>query len=92
MRAGVDADSCSSFDLYCYGPVTAECSTMELHRPARDTMAGLEKGLRDALHTAGYRVLNEITSRHAIDELLMAEVLKAFSGQFSRLIIAPKGL
>ena len=50
------------------------------------------KGLRDALHTAGYRVLNEIKSRQAIDELLMAEVLKAFSGQFSRLIIAPKGL
>ena len=92
MRAGVDSDSCSSFDLYCYGPVLAECSTMDLHRPARDTMAGLEKGLRDALHTAGYRVLNEIKSRQAIDELLMAEVLKAFSGQFSRLIIAPKGL
>ena len=65
---------------------------MELHRPARDTVAGLEKELRDALHTAGYRVLNEIKSRHPIDELLMAEVLKAFSGQFSRLIIAPTGL
>jgi hypothetical protein len=85
MRAGVDADSCSSFDLYCYGPVLAECSDMEQHRPSRDKMAGLEKGLRDALHAAGYRVLNEIKSRHAIDGALMPGVLKAFAGRFRRL-------
>lgn len=85
-RARVDADSCSSFDLYCYGPILEECKTMELHSPARDKMAGLEKGLRDALHTAGYRVLNEIKSRHPIDDSLMPDVLKAFAVKFSRLV------
>ena len=86
MRAGVEADSCSSFDLYCYGPVLAECSDMEQHRPSRDKMAGLEKGLRDALNTAGYRVLNEINSRHPIDEALMSDVLNAFADRFGRLV------
>jgi hypothetical protein len=86
LRAGVDADSCSSFDLYCYGPVLPECSDMEQHGPSRDRMAGLEKGLRDALHAAGYRVLNDIKSRHPIDESLMLGVLKAFASRFSRLI------
>lgn len=85
-QAGVDADTCRSFELSCYGPILAECATMEEHGPSRDFMAGLEKGLREALHTAGYRLLNEVKSRHPIDELKMAEVLDAFAGRFSRLV------
>jgi hypothetical protein len=84
-RAGVEPDTCRSFHLTCYGPGLAECATMELHRPERDKMAGLEKGLRDALHEAGYRVLNEVKSRHPIDDSLMADVLAAFAGKFKKL-------
>lgn len=87
MNAGVDADTCTSFELYCYGPILEECATMELHRPARDTMAGLEKGLCNALHAAGYRVLNEVRSRHPIDESMMADVRNAFSGKFEKLAV-----
>lgn len=86
VRVGVDADGCRSFELTCYGPILPECASMEEHSPSRDIIAGLEKGLRDALHTAGYLLLNEVKSRHPIDELKMAEVLKAFSGRFSRLL------
>ncbi|HKP35656.1 MAG TPA: hypothetical protein VJT71_02270 [Pyrinomonadaceae bacterium] len=85
MNAGVDADTCAAFELHYYGPILAECSTMELHGPARDTIAGLEKGLRDALHTAGYPVLNEVKSRHEVDEELMTGVLNAFAGKFEKL-------
>ncbi len=88
-RAGVDANECCSFDLHCYGPILPECLTMEEHRPSRDIIAGLEKGLRDALHTAGYRVLNEVKSRKAIHESLMPDVLKAFAGSFSKLARVP---
>jgi hypothetical protein len=85
MRAGVDADLCQSFELSCYGPILPEGASMDKHRPSRDIMAGLEKGLRDALHTAGYQLLNEVKSRHPIDESLMVGVLKAFAERFSRL-------
>jgi hypothetical protein len=46
---------------------------MDSHRPSRDIMARLEKGLRDALQ------LNEVRSRHPIDEPRFAEVIVAFA-------------
>jgi hypothetical protein len=85
QRVGVDANGCGSFELTCYGPILPECASMDEHGPSRDVMAGLEKGLRDALQTAGYRLLNEVKSRRPIDELKMSEVLNAFAGRFSRL-------
>lgn len=84
-EAGVDADTCRSFDLTCYGPILPEQSTMARHRPARDTMAALEKGLRDALKSAGYRMLNEVHSLQAIDESLMRQILTAFAARFPKL-------
>lgn len=84
-RVGVDADRCRSFELTCYGPILPECASMDKHGPSRDIMAGLEKGLRDALHAVGYRLLNEVKSRHPIDELKMSEVRKAFAARFSKL-------
>jgi hypothetical protein len=85
-RVGVVTGSCRSFELTCYGPILPECADMVAHGPSRDIMAGLEKGLRDALHTAGYRLLNEVKSRHPIDESKMGKVIEAFSGRFSRLL------
>ena len=83
--AGVDVDSCASFELTCYGPILPECSDMDLHRPSRDIMAGLEKGLRDALHEAGYNLLNEVRSRHRIDVAKLDVVIEAFAKEFSKL-------
>ena len=85
VRAGVDADTCSSFDLFCYGPILAERPTVESHRPARDTIAGLEKGLRDALYNAGYRVLNEVKCKQPIEPILMGKVVAAFAKNFVKL-------
>ena len=73
-RVGVNPDTCRSFELSCYGPVLPECEDMERHRPSRDIMAGLEKGLRDALHAAGYNLLNEVKSRHPIDQCIRRQV------------------
>ena len=58
---------------------------MELHRPERDKMAGLEKGLCDALQRAGYRMLNEVKSRKPTDDLLMRKILSAFATRFVKL-------
>ncbi|MDX6614355.1 MAG: hypothetical protein QOD75_3541 [Blastocatellia bacterium] len=85
-RVGIDADHCRSFELTCYGPILPECADMIAHAPSRDIMAGLEKGLRNALHMAGYRLLNEVKSRHPIDKRKMAKVLQAFSGRFNKLL------
>jgi len=87
-RIGVDADGCRSFELTCYGPILPECADMDTHGPSQDIMAGLEKGVRDALHTARYRLLNEVKSRHPVDEALMPQVLNAFAGRFSQLLDA----
>jgi hypothetical protein len=87
-RVGVEPDSCRAFELTCYGPILPECADMDTHGPSRNVMAGLEKGLRDALHTAGYRLLNEVKSRHPIDERKLAKVIQAFSGEFSKLLNA----
>jgi hypothetical protein len=84
-HVGVEPDSCRAFELTCYGPILPECADMETHGPSRDIMAGLEKGLRDALNTAGYRLLNEVKSRHPIEQPLMSSVLKSFATRFKKL-------
>jgi hypothetical protein len=84
-NAGVEVDSCESFELICYGPILPECADMDMHRPSRDVMAGLEKGLRDALHNAGYNLLNEVKSRQPIDKAQLADVVVAFAKRFSML-------
>jgi hypothetical protein len=51
----------------------------------RDLIAAMEKALRDALHTAGYVVLNDVNCRQKIDDLRWQEVLATFAQRFSRL-------
>ena len=48
-------------------------------------MAGLEKGLCDALQRAGYRMLNQVKSRKPADDSLMRNVLAAFATRFVKL-------
>jgi hypothetical protein len=84
-KAGVDANACHSFDLISYGPILPEESAMIRHTPARDKMAGLEKGLWEALKLAGYPMLNEVRSRKPIDESRLRKVLAAFASKFPKL-------
>jgi hypothetical protein len=50
----------------------------------------MEKALRDALHTAGYRVLNEVNCRQELHDRHWQEVLAAFSERFTKLNQAPE--
>jgi hypothetical protein len=86
-KAGVDADTCLSFDLISFGPILPEESAMVRHTPARDKMAGLEKGLWYALKSAGYPMLNEVRSRKPIDESRLGKVLAAFASKFPKLTV-----
>ena len=81
LRVGIEADTCLSFSLTAYGPILPEQDDMANHSPSRDKM----EGLRDALHGAGYQVLNNVQSRHPIDKGLMKEILTAFAFAFPRL-------
>lgn len=81
----VDADSCRSFDLTAYGPIFPEQKSMPDHVPIRDTVAGFEMALRDALDAAGYRLLNKVQSRKTVAPALRSQVLQAFAKKFPRL-------
>ncbi len=56
------------------------------HIPARDMMAGLEKGLWDSLKYASYAMLNEVRSKNQVGELLLREILVAFAPEFQKLV------
>jgi hypothetical protein len=45
----------------------------------------MEKALRDALHFAGYTVLNEVHSLQNADALLWLDVFDAFAARFPKL-------
>tara|TARA_R110002095_G_scaffold172885_1_gene150277 strand:+ start:2715 stop:3242 length:528 start_codon:yes stop_codon:yes gene_type:complete len=94
LENGVTPEDCAEFDLVSYGPIFAEVTSEEdadraarmvQHTPLRDTMAGLEKRLRDALDAAGYPVLNIVHSKKPLDTARWAEVRTAFAAHFPRL-------
>jgi hypothetical protein len=84
-KAGIETDRCRSFRLTAYGPVLREERTKEKHDRSRDIVAGLERELRDALHDAGYQVLNEVHSHKDVNESERRRVLRAFAKEFPRL-------
>jgi hypothetical protein len=75
VKAGVDVGACRSFKLTACGPILAEQANMERHRPLRDKMAALEKGLSDALELAGYLTVNKVNSHKPMDQQLLRQVL-----------------
>tara|TARA_Y100000813_G_scaffold180926_1_gene149623 strand:+ start:950 stop:1444 length:495 start_codon:yes stop_codon:yes gene_type:complete len=84
---GVEPEACTSYQLVSHGPIHPEIgqtsgqdreAQMRLHKPVRDEMAGLEKKLRDALCSAGYRVLNVVHSKKTYNEQTWLEVRTAF--------------
>ena len=82
---GVDANACQSFKLSAYGPILPEETKMKGHIQSRDIIAGLEKGLCDALVSANYDLVNKVNSAKPIDDRLLQQVLAAFALEFPKL-------
>ena len=82
--AGVDADACRLFKLSAHGPILPE-TTVVKHNQSRDIIAGLEKGLCDALKSAGYNLVNKVNSAKPVDKRLLRQVLVVFASEFTKL-------
>lgn len=85
LKANIDPERCVGFDLTVYGPIFAECADWDTYRVARDAVAALEKKLADSLDEAGYRVLNRIACRRALDSQAWELVRAAFAERFPKL-------
>lgn len=79
----IEPESCQSFEMIAYGPIFPHALTDEEHKVSWRLVAAMEKALRDALHTAGYRVLNDVRSLQVLDEEHWQAVIAAFAGRFS---------
>jgi len=88
IKASINPELCRSFEMIACGPIHPEASTIADHQPLRNRMAALECALRDALHEAGYAVLNEVHCRHGLDLAVWREVKEAFTKRFPRLATA----
>lgn len=85
LKVGIDPERCARFDLTVYGPIFAECGDWDTHCVARDAVAALEKKLADSLGEAGYRVLNPVACRRALDPQAWERVRAAFAERFPKL-------
>ena len=70
---------------YAVSHFATEETLMKKHKHSRDVIAALEKGLCDALKSAGYAMINAVHSRQPIDEGLLKQVLAAFSSGLPKL-------
>jgi hypothetical protein len=85
LSAGIRPEECRRFEMIAYGPIFEEAATMADHHPIRNKMAALEKQLREALHSAGYKVLNAVHCSHKLDDGLWSDVVNAFRERFPKL-------
>jgi hypothetical protein len=90
LKAGNEPHACDSFEMVACGPILPEAATKAEHDPARNVVAAMEKALRDALHRAGYNVLNEMKCRQKLDDHHWPKVLAVFSERFPKLNQAPE--
>lgn len=81
----IEPESCQSFEMVAYGPIFPHAPTHEEHKASWRLVAAMEKALRDALHKAGYTVLNDVRCRQVLDEEHWQTVFAAFAGRFNRL-------
>ena len=79
------AEECRAFRLFACGPVFPETQSKARHARSRDIVAALEKELADAMHAAGYDVLNEVKCRKPLDQDLWHAVMAAFQEHFPKL-------
>lgn len=77
------AEECRAFRLFACGPIFPESELNHSH--FRDVIAAVEKALADAMHAAGYDMLNEVKSRKPLDQKLWREVAGIFRKHFPRL-------
>ena len=82
----LEPETCA-FRLVALGPLEQESEAVERaeHDKRRDVVAALEKALAGAMRDAGYRVMNEVSSRKALDLKRFNDVLMAFAAKFPAL-------
>ena len=80
----VDPEQCL-FRLVTYGPILEEAANLEEHRQRRDRTGAIEKALAAAMLSAGYRVINVVSSHAKLDAELFASVRREFASCFRKL-------
>jgi len=84
LRAeGIDP-SCCTFRLIAHGPLHPEVESFDDHKPVRDRMAALEKGLAAALRESGFVVLGKHSARLEPDRETLNDVVRSVLEQLVR--------
>lgn len=73
-----------SFRFHSLGPFLTDSRLS--HGEKCDIVAALEKALADAMHAAGYAMLNKVKCRMLLDETLWRDVARAFQDSFPALM------
>ena len=81
---GVKPEACA-FEMVAHGPLFPEAKDRTEHVKPRDVVAALEKELAETLLRGGYKVLNNVKSKKALDTDLWDEVCAAFAVHFPKL-------
>lgn len=82
--AGIDPSGCV-MEMIAIGPVFPEQREFGAHKPFRDQMAALERGLATALGLRGYTVLGSHGASEEPDPARLAEVLRLVDARLARL-------
>ena len=72
--ASIDPTLCT-MSLYAVGPLHTEAADFEAHRPLRDRVAALEKGLAAELRARGHDVLGKHAAKGQPDAKALEDVL-----------------
>jgi hypothetical protein len=73
-KYGFDVEQCS-FELYAFGPLYSEQRAFEQHKPYRDILAALEKGIANELKKRGYQVIGTHGSKFESASELLSQIL-----------------
>ena len=73
LRAGLDPTLCR-FQMVALGPLFPEQKSMQSHRPIRDKVAALERGIADFLQRRRYTVLGSHGGSADLDARLFARL------------------
>jgi hypothetical protein len=81
----IDFSHCEELEFVAHGPLEAEVENWQDHVPRRDRTHALERDLCDAMKSAGYEVMNDVTCRLPGEPAAWQLVRMAFSERFERL-------
>jgi len=82
-EAGIDPSQCE-FEMIAIGPVFPEEQEFSAHRPVRDRVAALEKGLTVEFRRRGYCVLGNHSASLEADQQEMEKILNLIEAKLSR--------